>query len=441
MIVVLNDNGRSYAPTGEALAAHLRALHDTVGEPAAGRNLFSALGFAYLGPVDGHHLAALEGALRQARALGFPVVVHVRAVKGKGYGPAERDGADCLHAVGVLDPDTGRPASSRPGAPAPSWTAVFGQELLALAAEREDIVAVTASMLRPTGLLAMAERFPDRVFHVGIAEQHAVTSAAGLAMGGLHPVVAIYATFLDRALDQVLMDVALHRLAVTFVLDRADITGPDGPSHQGMWDLAVLQAVPGLRIAAPRDADRLREAVATQDGPTVLRIPKAAAQGAIPALARMDGLDILHRSPHRPLDVLLVPIGPLAPAAMEAAAALEAQDIGGTVVDPRWVAPVPEAPPALAAHHCLTVTAEDGLWRGRGRRGAGPGMPERRPRHPRVQSRPALCLHPARATVGAARRGGTGCARHRPGRPGRPHRTPACRLPSARASPPSGRAR
>ncbi|MGW1281624.1 1-deoxy-D-xylulose-5-phosphate synthase [Streptomyces tsukubensis] len=364
VIVVVNDNGRSYAPTTGSLAAHLGGLRrkaDSVPPPG---NFFTELGFAYLGPVDGHDVTAVEESLRRARDLGRPVVVHTVTVKGKGYESAERDEADCLHAVGVVDPATGRP-STPSGA---SWTSVFGGELAALAAERDDVVAITASMLRPTGLHRMREKFPDRVFDVGIAEQHAVTSAAGLAMGGLHPVVAIYATFLNRAFDQVLMDVALHRLPVTFVLDRAGVTGPDGPSHHGMWDLSMLSAVPGLRIAAPRDtvqlAEQLREAVDTADGPTALRLAKAAAGAPIPALARMDGLDVLHRTRSGPLDVLLVPAGPLAAAALEAAVFLEDQGLGVTVADPRWVLPVNPALPAHAARHRLVVTVEDALRTG-----------------------------------------------------------------------------
>ncbi|MDX3763133.1 1-deoxy-D-xylulose-5-phosphate synthase [Streptomyces sp. AK02-04a] len=358
VVVVVNDNGRSYAPTVGAVANQLDVLR-TGGGAEACRNLFTDLGFTYFGPTDGHDTAELEAVLHRARAMRRPVVVHVMTVKGKGYPPAEHDEADCLHAVGTVDPQTGHPASTS----ALSWTEVFGQELANLAATSEDLVAVTAAMLRPTGLQLMAERFPQRVFDVGIAEQHAVTSAAGLAMGGFHPVVAIYATFLNRAFDQVLMDVALHRLPVTFVLDRAGITGPDGPSHHGMWDLSLLAAVPGLRVAAPRDQVRLRAqlraAVAIQDGPTALRIPKGAVLGEIPALARIQGVDILHRSNGRPLEVLVVPVGPMAPAALAAAKGLEEQGIGVTVADPCWVLPVNPALTTLAARHRLWVTIED----------------------------------------------------------------------------------
>ncbi|MBC2878035.1 MULTISPECIES: 1-deoxy-D-xylulose-5-phosphate synthase [Streptomyces] len=365
VIVVLNDNGRSYSPTTGAVATRLAALR-APGPHPAGNDVFAAHGLACLGPVDGHDIPAVEEALRQARALGRPAVVHVVTVKGKGYPFAEADEADCFHAVGVIDPVTGRtrataaPPVRQPG----SWTDVFGQELLALAEQRPDLVAVTAAMLRPTGLHPMAVAHPGRVFDVGIAEQHAVTSAAGLAMGGLHPVVAVYATFLNRAFDQVLMDVALHRLPVTLVLDRAGITGPDGPSHHGMWDISLLALVPGLRVAAPRDTTRLkellREAVATDDGPTALRLPKAPAGPDLEALARMDGVDVLHRSAGRSLDVLLVSAGLTAGAAVAAARQLEEDEgIGSTVVDPRWITPVNRALVHLAARHHLTVTVED----------------------------------------------------------------------------------
>ncbi|MCC2280703.1 1-deoxy-D-xylulose-5-phosphate synthase [Streptomyces sp. ET3-23] len=369
VIIVVNDNGRSYAPTTGALARHLTRLRGCPPGRAV-PNVFSHLGLAYIGPLDGHDIGRLEEALRRARAAGGPTVVHAVTAKGKGYQLAEADEIDHFHAIGVIDPATGQPISdAHPAghhdtAAAQSWTSVFGRSLLALAREREDIVAVTASMLRPTGLHRMADVFPERVFDVGIAEQHAVTSAAGMAMGGLHPVVAVYATFLSRAFDQVLMDVALHRLPVTFVLDRAGVTGPDGPSHHGMWDLGLLTLVPGLRIAAPRDAVRLREllreAVAVGDGPTALRIPKATAGSDIPHLARMDGMDILHRSLCRPLDVLLIAMGPTAPAVLQAARRLESEEgIGSTVVDPRWLTPVNPALLHLAARHRLVVTVED----------------------------------------------------------------------------------
>ncbi|MFC7308930.1 1-deoxy-D-xylulose-5-phosphate synthase [Streptomyces monticola] len=374
VIVVLNDNERSYAPTIGGLADHLQQLRGesadsmdwltddapggVIGPLPVARSLFELLGFAYLGPVDGHDLPALEEALRMARDLRLPVVVHAVTTKGKGYAPAEQDTAECMHAVGVIDPATGKAAKT---SSAPSWTSVFAEELCELGSRNEDLVAITAAMPGPTGLARFAARFPDRCYDVGIAEQHAVTSAAGLAMGGLHPVVAVYATFLGRAFDQVLMDVALHRLPVTFVLDRAGITGPDGPSHHGMWDLTILGAVPGMRVAVPRDAARLRdllaEAVTHHGGPTALRFPKATVTGDIDALRHEGPLDILHETTSR--DVLLVPIGPLATAALEAAQHLGKLGIGVTVADPRWVLPVPAELTELADHHRLVVTIED----------------------------------------------------------------------------------
>jgi 1-deoxy-D-xylulose-5-phosphate synthase len=214
------------------------------------------------------------------------------------------------------------------------------------------------------GLQGFAEEFPDRVFDVGIAEQHAAVSAAGLATGGLHPVVAVYATFLNRAFDQLLMDVALHRLGVTFVLDRAGVTGPDGASHHGMWDMSILQCVPGLRLAAPRDAEQLRaqlrEAVEVTDAPTVVRFSRGKVGPAVPAVGRVGGMDVLHRSADEDrADVLLVSVGALAPLCLEAAGLLARQGITSTVVDPRWVRPVDPALPGLAARHRVVVTVED----------------------------------------------------------------------------------
>ncbi|MFD9702444.1 1-deoxy-D-xylulose-5-phosphate synthase [Lentzea sp. NPDC059081] len=357
VVVVLNDNGRSYDPTVGGLANHLAALR--TGEHS-GQNLFQALGFHYRGPVDGHDIAAVEAVLAETAALDGPVVVHCVTEKGRGYTPAETDEADRMHGIGVLDPVTGK----APASGSRSWSSAFAAELADLAAERPDVVGLTAAMLRPVGLLPMARRFPERVIDVGIAEQHAVTSAAGLAMAGLHPVVCLYATFLNRALDQVIMDVALHGLPVTFVLDRAGITGPDGPSHHGMWDMALLGAVPGMRVASPRDATQLaallREAVDTSTGPTAVRFPKASVGAEIPAVATIDGLDVLHRTRSRPLDVLLVCAGVMAGPAVQAAEALAAEDIGVTVVDPRWLLPVNPTLVHLASRHQVVLTVEDG---------------------------------------------------------------------------------
>ncbi|HEY0452877.1 1-deoxy-D-xylulose-5-phosphate synthase [Actinophytocola sp.] len=345
VVVVLNDNTRSYAPTVGALAAHLRELRG----PAPLGNLFKDLGFAYLGPVDGHDLASLERVLTAARGLGRPVVVHCVTTKGKGHPPAEHDDADRMHAVDAV------------GGPGASWTSVFAAEIAEIGAQRPDVVCLTAAMTLPAGLGPFAERFPDRVFDVGIAEQHAVTSAAGLAIGGLHPVVAIYATFLSRAFDQVLMDVALHRLGVTFVLDRAGVTGPDGASHHGMWDASVLPVVPGLRIAAPRDPASLRSllraAVSISDAPTVVRYPKATAGPDIPAVRTLGGCDILLEHPDA--EVLLVAVGPLAGACLAAAEELATHDVPVTVVDPQWTAPLDPCLLKLSAAHRLVLAVED----------------------------------------------------------------------------------
>jgi 1-deoxy-D-xylulose-5-phosphate synthase len=346
VIIVLNDNGRSYAPTVGVLAAHLARLR----AGRAATNLFTTLGFAYLGPVDGHDVVALEKAFQYAAALGRPVVVHCVTEKGKGYPPAEEDDADRMHAIG--------PSSS---GEARSWTSVFADAVVELGAARPDVVCLTAAMTLPTGLGPFAARFPDRVFDVGVAEQHAVTCAAGLAMGGLHPVVAIYATFLNRAFDQVLMDVALHRLGVTFVLDRAGVTGPDGPSHHGMWDASVLPVVPGLRLAAPRDPATLRAlldtAVGVSDAPTVLRYPKAPAGQDIPAVRRADGYDVLREVPGA--SVLLVAVGPLAAACLAAADELARHDVPTMVVDPQWTVPLHPGLVRLAAEFRLVLTVED----------------------------------------------------------------------------------
>ncbi|MFE9533666.1 1-deoxy-D-xylulose-5-phosphate synthase [Streptomyces sp. NPDC006691] len=397
LIIVVNDNERSYGPTIGGLAGHLATLRTTdgyervlawgkdvlqntpvVGQPLyeslhgakkgfkdafAPQGMFEDLGLKYVGPIDGHDTEAVESALRRARRFHGPVLVHCLTEKGRGYQPALDDEADRFHTVGAMDPLTCEPLTPPNG---PSWTAVFGEELARLGAERPDIVALTAAMLHPTGLTRFAECFPERVWDVGIAEQHAAVSAAGLATGGLHPVVAVYATFLNRAFDQVLMDVALHRCGVTFVLDRAGVTGADGASHNGMWDLSMLQVVPGLRIAAPRDAAQLRaqlrEAVDVADAPTVVRFPKESVGPDVPALARLGGMDVLRRD--EDADVLLVAVGVLAPVCLQAAELLAGRGITCTVVDPRWVKPVDEQLPPLAARHRLVAVAEDNVRTG-----------------------------------------------------------------------------
>ncbi|OBH86965.1 1-deoxy-D-xylulose-5-phosphate synthase [Mycobacterium scrofulaceum] len=394
VIIVVNDNGRSYAPTIGGVADHLATLRLQPAYEQAlekGRNavrsmpffgelayrfmhsvkagikdslspqlLFTDLGLKYVGPVDGHDERAVEMALRHARGFGRPVIVHVVTRKGMGFGPAEDDEAEQMHSCGVIDPVTGQ-ATKVAG---PGWTATFSDALIDYAKKRRDIVAITAAMPGPTGLSAFGQQFPDRLFDVGIAEQHALTSAAGLAMGGMHPVVAIYSTFLNRAFDQIMMDVALHKLPVTMVLDRAGVTGSDGASHNGMWDLSMLGIVPGMRVAAPRDATRLREelgeALDVNDGPTALRFPKGDVGEDIPAIERRSGVDVL-AVPAAGLnhDVLLVGVGAFVPMALEVAKRLHNQGIGVTVIDPRWVLPVSAGVLELAAQHKLVVTCED----------------------------------------------------------------------------------
>jgi 1-deoxy-D-xylulose-5-phosphate synthase len=355
VVIVLNDNGRSYGPTVGAVARHLAELRGDTGKFRL--SLFENLGITYVGPVDGHDTDELERALRKARALCRPVVVHCVTTKGKGHEPAETDEADRGHAVAPAAPIAATTATARP-----SWTSVFADEIVELGRQRPDLVCLTAAMLRPTGLHRFAEAFPERTYDVGIAEQHAVTCAAGLAMGGMHPVVAVYSTFLTRAVDQVLLDVALHGLPVTFVLDRAGVTGDDGPSHHGMWDLSLLQTVPGLRVAAPRDAARLRlllaEAVAA-GAPTALRFPRGATGPDVPALHSVGGVDVLYEGDRR--DVLLVTVGPMAVTGVRAALKLGEQGTGVTVCDPRWVSPPDPALVELAARHRLVVSVEDNL--------------------------------------------------------------------------------
>jgi 1-deoxy-D-xylulose-5-phosphate synthase len=325
--------------------------------------MFEDLGIKYIGPVDGHDVQAMESALRRAKGFNAPVIVHAVTRKGYGYRPAEDDEADCLHGPSsAFSVETGKLLA----APTVKWTHIFADELVQIADERPDIVGITAAMAEPTGIAALGKKYPERVYDVGIAEQHAATSAAGLAMGGLHPVVAVYATFLNRAFDQVLLDVAMHRLPVTFVLDRAGITGPDGPSHYGIWDMSVFGVVPGLRIAAPRDAatlrEELREAVSVDDGPTVLRFPTGSVAADLPALRRVGQVDVLREAGRK--DVLLVAVGAFGKLGTEVADRLAEQGYGVTVADPRWVRPVPIELAGLAREHRLVVTVEDGIRTG-----------------------------------------------------------------------------
>ncbi|MFM1826402.1 MAG: hypothetical protein RLZZ37_1037 [Actinomycetota bacterium] len=390
LVIVVNDNGRSYSPTIGGLSEHLAALRTNetyekvldwgketllrspIGRPVfealhgmkkgikdvfAPQGLFEDLGLKYIGPVNGHDEDLIENALQYAKRFHGPVMVHVITEKGKGYAPALEDEAEKFHATGVIDPATGKPVS----ASVTTWTSVFSDELVAIGKERKDIVAITAAMLGPTGLDKFAKEFPDRIYDVGIAEQHATTSAAGMALGGLHPVVAIYATFLNRAFDQLLLDVALHKAGVTFVLDRAGITGDDGASHNGMWDLSILQVVPNLMLAAPRDAqtlrELLRESVIVKDRPTVIRFPKGAIVSPVNVEERIEGIDILNKNGDE--DVLVVSIGAMAHLANDVAQRLIDQGLGVTVVDPRWIKPLPNYLTNLAARHRLIAVIED----------------------------------------------------------------------------------
>ncbi|MFD6989168.1 1-deoxy-D-xylulose-5-phosphate synthase [Streptomyces sp. NPDC059943] len=354
VIVVLNDNERSYAPTVGGLATHLGKLRSATGD-ATSANVFEEFGFGYLGPVDGHDIAAVEDALGRARALGGPVVVHVVTEKGRGWETAETNDLDRCHVVRATPSATAAPASS------PAWTAVFSDEMVRIGAERPDVVAITAAMAEPVGLLEFQREFPARTIDVGIAEQHAAAAAAGLALGGLHPVLAIYATFGNRMIDQMVTDIALHSAPVTLVMDRAGVTGDDGASHNGMWDLTLFQAVPDIRIAAPRDGatlrELLREAVAWEQGPTVLRFPKGTTGADIPAIDTTDGFDVLHNAPGR--DVLIVSVGPMARLALDVAGRLGEAGVGATVVDPRWVAPVNPTLVEAAAYFKHVITVED----------------------------------------------------------------------------------
>jgi 1-deoxy-D-xylulose-5-phosphate synthase len=345
-------------PLYETLHGMKRGMKDLL----APQGMFEDFGLKYVGPVDGHDLAAIETALRQARQFDGPVVVHCVTRKGYGYRPAEDDEADQMHGPGAFDPMTGQPLNSG----GRRWTGVFGDELLAIGAQRDDVVAITAAMCEPTGLKRFADRFPDRFYDVGIAEQHAMTSAAGLASGGLHPVVALYATFLNRAFDQLIMDVALHRLPVTVVLDRAGLTGDDGPSHNGIWDMALLGVIPDIRIAAPRDEPtlraELREAIDYAEGPTVLRYAKTPLGDDLPAVRRIGGVDVLSEpSSGADVDVLVVAIGGMAATVLEAVNSVRSAGFTVRVVDPRWITPVDPALLELARQAQLVVTVEDGV--------------------------------------------------------------------------------
>ncbi len=393
LVIVVNDNERSYSPTIGGLATYLttlraskeyerilgrgkRMLHNTpvvgkyiygtlhgmkkgIKDMVAPQGMFEDLGFKYLGPIDGHDIEAMEKTLQMAKEFGSPVIVHAITEKGRGYTPALEDIAEKFHAVGIVDPATGKPLK----ASAPSWTNVFSEEITHIGRDNSKIVAITAAMLGPTGLDKFAQNFPDRTIDVGIAEQHAVTSAAGLAYAGMHPVIAIYSTFLNRAFDQLLLDVALHKAGVTFVLDRAGITGDDGPSHHGIWDLALTGIVPNMHVGAPRDGARLkeilRECVSISDAPSMIRFPKGAIPADIQAIERVSGVDVLHRGNSK--QILLISVGSMASMALEVAQLAHQQSIEITVVDPLWVKPISPAIIAMCADYGTVIVMEDGI--------------------------------------------------------------------------------
>ena len=393
LVIVVNDNERSYSPTIGGLATYLttlraskeyerilgrgkRMLHNTpvvgkyiygtlhgmkkgIKDMVAPQGMFEDLGFKYLGPIDGHDILALEKTLQMAKEFGSPVIVHAITEKGRGYTPAIEDIAEKFHAVGIVDPLTGKPLK----ASATSWTNVFSEEITQIGRENSKVVAITAAMLGPTGLDKFAQSFPGRTIDVGIAEQHAVTSAAGLSYAGMHPVIAIYSTFLNRAFDQLLLDVALHNAGVTFVLDRAGITGDDGPSHHGIWDLALTGIVPHMHVGAPRDGERLKETlracIAIENAPSMVRFPKGAVPSDIPALERVSGVDILHRGSTK--QVLVISVGSMASMALEVARLAHEQSVEITVVDPLWVKPISPAVIAMCGEYSTVVVMEDGI--------------------------------------------------------------------------------
>jgi 1-deoxy-D-xylulose-5-phosphate synthase len=403
LIIVLNDNGRSYAPTVGGIAENLgqlrlspkyeaakgvagnalrslpavghsayetaRRMKNSLKQLVAPASIFETLGLKYGGPIDGHDIAAVERALRDAAQYQGPVVVHLVTDKGHGYGPAVADKVDKFHGVSTFDPDSGIAAKK-----APAWTDVFGEALCEAAEKDPRIVAITAAMASSTGLLDFAQRFPERFFDVGIAEQHAVTFAAGLAMKGLRPVVCIYSTFLQRAFDQVTCDVALHQLPVLFVIDRAGITGDDGASHHGMLDLAYLRVVPGMTVTAPSSPDELRRLLATGlqcSTPFSIRYPRGAAPSL--GLAPLEPLEIGRMNVIRHgADVALAAVGKMVSVASQSAELLSQRGVSATVVDARFVKPLDDELAPLAARHRAVVTVEDGTATG----GFGTGVTE-----------------------------------------------------------------
>ncbi|MDR0488867.1 MAG: 1-deoxy-D-xylulose-5-phosphate synthase [Propionibacteriaceae bacterium] len=393
MVIVVNDNGRSYTPTVGGLARQLAGIRTDrrydptmdvvktvvqktplVGKPAyellhglkvglkdilAPQGLFSDLGLKYIGPIDGHDRPAIEQALTQAKHYDGPVMVHCITKKGHGFADAEQNDEDRHHAVDAMSPSASRKKASS----AKTWTTIFGEEMVRLARKDPSLVAISAAMVNPVGLGPMMQAYRTRVFDVGIAEQHAIASAAGMAMAGLKPVVAVYATFLNRGFDQILMDVGLHSMPVTFVLDRAGITGPDGASHHGIWDLSILGDIPGIRVAAPRDSQTLTrtltQAVGERTHPTAIRFPKGEVPSQITPVRQESGLDIL--ADHETPEVTIIGYGPMTHLALGVAHELESQEIAVRVIDPVWVLPVSSDLVSLAGQSTIVVTLEDGI--------------------------------------------------------------------------------
>ncbi len=394
LVIVVNDNGRSYTPTVGGLATHLATLRTDrryeqalavvkrgvnnapiFGKPTydllhgvktgikdvlAPQGMFSDLGIKYVGPINGHDEEDLERAFEAAKGFGGPVIVHCITQKGRGFSPAEDNEEDRFHAVGIINDITGEPLSASVQA---TWTDAFSDQIVRLGETHPEMVAITAAMLHPVGLARFAKVYPDRVFDVGIAEQHAVTSAAGLAAGGLHPVFAVYSTFLNRAFDQLLMDVAMHRQGVTFCLDRAGVTGTDGASHNGMWDVSMCGLVPGMRLSSPRDRQRMEEALEAaldvNDAPTVIRWSKEKLPDPIEAVRTSGGVDVIVHDEQA--EELLVGHGQLMGLTIEVAKALTKQGVRVEVVDPLWSYPVNPTLVTMAAQHQLVVSLEDSM--------------------------------------------------------------------------------
>ena len=395
LIIVVNDNGRSYEPTIGGLAHHLDALRTS---PAYERALrwgkqhlksrgkpgeltydalhgikrgmadlitppkvvFNDLGIKYTGPVNGHDIVATEFVLARAKEFSGPIIVHAITEKGRGYTPAEKNDADHFHTVGPIHPETGLPVKKERF----GWTAVFAEEIVRLARRNPKIVGISAAMMEPVGLKPFRTQFPNRVFDVGIAEQHAMTLADGLSFAGCHPVIALYATFLNRAFDQLLMDAALHKQGITVVLDRAGITGADGASHNGMWDLAIAAMVPGIRVAAPRDAATVRkllgQAVSIENAPTIVRYPKGSIPPQIPAKAHIGDLDVLYQHSGEGKQILVVAVGAMANTALEVSQGLTQGGHSVKCVDPGWVIPISATLCEQVKLADLVVTIEDG---------------------------------------------------------------------------------